>query len=280
MSDLGDAAARVGEKITELLDVFDLSFFMSGSLSMSAILLMLPESIPNPVRGDAVSGAVIFGLVLGSYVLGLLCFALGRPLRGVLGLPMWRVIRRALRRQPTESTTESGFVEHEVVLGALRAQCVTPAELERYFSFPPSAAKDPRAVMALYTRMWVHVRSYSSMSASFALLKRYWMLSAAYDGIAIAALVWLLPVWVVFGDTSRIHAHPALLTGLILLATLSCWHRAQAYKRYQIEEIAATVAHWFNLLGKKEFEGGSASAMAEGGSMPDAQQAASSEPLG
>ena len=101
MSDLGDAAARVGDKITELLDVFDLSFFMSGALSISAILLMLPQSVPNPVRGDAVSGAAIFGLVLGSYVLGLLCFSLGRPLRGVIGLPIWGAIEWALRRKPS-----------------------------------------------------------------------------------------------------------------------------------------------------------------------------------
>lgn len=257
MSDLGDAAARVGDKITELLDVFDLSFFMSGSLSMAAILLMLPASVPNPVRGDAVSGSAVFGLVLGSYVLGLLCFALGRPLRGYIGMPVWGLVKRVQRvlRRSSGGTSNVVFVEHELVRAALKAQSVKDEDLARWFSFSAAAAEDPRAVMALYTRMWVHVRSYAALSESFALLKRYWMLSAAYDGIAIAVLVWLFPVWFVFGVVRPPYANPWFLTGVIVLATFACWHRAQAYKRYQIEEIVATVAHWLSLLGRRELDG-------------------------
>lgn len=278
MSDLGDAAARIGDKITELLDVFDLSFFMSGSLTTAAILLMLPPSVPNPLRGDQVSGAAIFGLVLGSYVLGLLCFSLGRPLRGRIGLPLYALVKRGLgsvwRRKTKEAEDQTRrntvpFVEHELILGALQAQGLREPELRRYFAFPaPGMEQDHRgALMALYTRMWVHVRSYSSLSESFALLKRYWMLSAAYDGIAIAALLWLLPIWTVLDDNGVVS--PWVLTVAVLLAAFSCWHRAQQYKNYQIEELVATVAHWLSLLGRKDLEVGAGQGEADLDRAPD-----------
>lgn len=257
MSDLGDAAARIGDKITELLDVFDLSFFMSGAVTTAAILLMLPDSVPNPMRGEGVPGAAIFGLVLGSYVLGLLCFALGRPLRSRIGLPVWALAKRgygyvAQRLFNTPSNVVP-FVEHELIVRALQTQGLSEPELRRYFAYPSSGRADRASLMALYTRMWVHVRSYSSLSESFALLKRYWMLSAAYDGIAIAALLWLVPIWLVLAKAEIVS--PWLLTGAVVMMALACWHRAQQYKNYQIEELVATIAHWLSVLGRKELEG-------------------------
>lgn len=244
MSDLGDAAARIGDKLSELLDVFDLSFFMSGALSMGAILMMLPEGMPNPLfvtkQDEQLPGTAVFALVLGSYVLGLFCFAVGRPLRG-RALALYRLVRRQ------EVRSDAALMKD-----ALAAQGLDVREaLASGFGFDATRPGDPYT--ALYTRMWVHVRTFGSLRESFALLKRYWMLSAAYDGIAVAALLWLVPVWI--GPLGLALPYQVASTLGILLVSLACWHRAQLYKRYQVEEVVATVAHWVDLVGPRERAG-------------------------
>lgn len=241
MSDLGDAAARIGDKLSELLDVFDLSFFMSGALSMGAILMMLPEDVPNPLfvtkEDEQLPGTAVFALVLGSYVLGLFCFAVGRPLRSH-ALALYQAVRRGDRRSDTA-----------LMKDALAAQGLDASEvLAKGFGFDAQRGKDPYT--ALYTRMWVHVRTFGSLRESFALLKRYWMLSAAYDGIAVAALLWLLPAWI--GPFGFERSYQLASTLGILVVSFACWHRAQLYKRYQVEEVVATVAHWVDLVGPRE----------------------------
>ena len=243
MSDVGDAAARIGDKLSELLDVFDLSFFMSGALSMGAILMMLPEGVPNPLfvtkQDEQLPGTAVFALVLGSYVLGLFCFAVGRPFRGrALGLYRW------LRRQ--EERTDTSLMRDSLAAQGLERS----EELARYFGFDAERPGDPYT--ALYTRMWVHVRTYVRLRESFSLLKRYWMLSAAYDGIAVAALLWLVPVWI--GPFGLALPYQGASSLGIVLVSLACWHRAQLYKRYQVEEVVATVAHWVGLVGRRELE--------------------------
>jgi len=240
MSGLGDAASKIGEKVVEILDIFDLSFFISGAVVMGALLQFFG---PLTEALDELQGAGVFGLVLGSYVLGLVCFAVGRPLRSGFdrkreGLPDHELFHRALLQQG-------------VVVGSAADEA-----LRRYFGHGVGV-EEPAMRMAMYTRMWAHVRSYSELQQSFSLLNRYWVLSASYDGLAIAALVWLLPVWKpVYHDPSTVPiVGAALWTVAILVALYFCWDRAREYKRYQIEEIVATVAHWLTLVGRRELDG-------------------------
>jgi hypothetical protein len=240
MSGLGDAASKIGEKVVEILDIFDLSFFISGAVVMGALLQFFG---PLTEALDKLEGAGVFGLVLGSYVLGLVCFAVGRPLRSGFdrkrkGPPDHEIFHRALVQQ--------GVVDGSAADEALR----------RYFGHGVGV-EEPGLRMAMYTRMWAHVRSYSELQQSFSLLNRYWVLSASYDGLAIAALVWLLPVWKpVYLEPGTVAIVGAVLwTVAIVVALYFCWHRAREYKRYQIEEIVATVAHWLCLVGRRELEG-------------------------
>lgn len=240
MSGLGDAASKIGEKIVDILDVFDLSFFISGAVVMAALLQLFG---PIDKALDELEGAGIFGLVLGSYVLGLVCFAVGRPLRT-------RLTRNSKRR-----------LDHQLFHDALVRQGLGETGVSRdcllqYFGHGVEV-EDPAVRMAMYTRMWVHVRSYSELQQSFSLLNRYWVLSASYDGLAIAALVWLLPVWQRFASVPSLAEGiwAGLWTFAIVVALAACWHRAHEYKRYQIEELVATVAHWLSLVGRPVLDG-------------------------
>jgi hypothetical protein len=253
MSGLGDAASKIGEKIVDILDVFDLSFFISGAVVMAALLQLFG---PLDKALDELEGAGIFGLVLGSYVLGLVCFAVGRPFR------TWAMAKR--NRKP----------DHQVFHDALLRQGLdgrSDDALRRYFGHGVEV-EEATLRMAMYTRMWAHVRSYKELQASFSLLNRYWVLSASYDGLAIAALVWLLPVWkpVFDGPSPTVVVWAVVWTLAIIGACYACWHRALEYKRYQIEEMVATVAHWLCLVGRPVLDGGA-------GERPAVEQ---DEPLG
>lgn len=238
MSGLGDAASKIGEKVVEILDIFDLSFFISGAVVMAALLQFFG---PLTDALDKLEGAGVFGLVLGSYVLGLVCFAVGRPVR------TWLTPRRM---------KDDSALFHRSMLAQGLDQTRPATALVEHFGYDIATA-DAAKHMALYTRMWAHVRCYSELQQSFTLLNRYWVLSASYDGLAIAALVWLLPVWKAWyvepGQGTLVEA--VLWSVAIVVALGFCWHRAREYKRYQIEEIVATVAHWLSLVGRRELDG-------------------------
>lgn len=240
MSGLGDAASKIGEKVVEILDIFDLSFFISGAVVMAALLQLFG---PLDQALDQMEGAGVFGLVLGSYVLGLVCFAVGRPLRLRL--------TRVRDPRPDHLLFHQALVQQGLHLPG------GPGDALRCYFGHGAEETDPGVRMALYTRMWAHVRCYPELQQSFSLLNRYWVLSASYDGLAIAALVWLLPVWQAFVAAPGLASGgwAALWSTAILVALASCWHRAREYKRYQIEELVATVAHWLTLVGRRELQG-------------------------
>ncbi|MCA9648723.1 MAG: hypothetical protein H6712_02750 [Myxococcales bacterium] len=243
MSELGQAASKIGEKIVDILDIFDLSFFISGAVGIGAAMVAFPDTF-LPLIGtgpdDETSGAVLFGLVLGSYVIGLVCFSIGRPLRDRL-----QRIRERLG-QTTSSYDVFARALEEHFRGAEDAQ--SKAAFKRLFGYDVDAGSRAAYVQA-YTRMWAHVRSFPELSESFTLLKRYWILAASYDGIATALLLWAFPVWLRLpAEGSPIT--PILLSAGLVIASLFCMVRAQLYKRYQIEEIVATVAHWLVLVGR------------------------------
>lgn len=252
MSDLGQAASKIGEKIVDILDVFDLSFFISGAVGIGAMLLTFPdeaETLLGIGHDEGASGAVIFGLVLGTYVVGLIAFALGRPLRD------W-VFKRIERDDAKDDSKQpSHLVFHE----ALEHQCAQDERLTgyvgHYFAYDlgdSDKEKRKAAYGPAYTRMWAHLRSYPDLAESFTLVKRYWTLAATYDGVSIAVLLWLAPgVRIAVEATEPGLAILAIVSCLLLpVLTWYCAKRARIYKRYQIEEIVATIAHWFALVGR------------------------------
>ena len=78
--ELGGGLESILQRIADFFDLFDLSFIVSGSVSLAAVCFGywqsgLPE-LPLP------SGWALAGVWLGgSYVFGLICFALGRWVR-------------------------------------------------------------------------------------------------------------------------------------------------------------------------------------------------------
>jgi hypothetical protein len=207
---ISDATGKFAERIAGLLEVFDLSFFVAGAAALGGIVAWIRlEGIELP----SISGELVFGAVVGAYVLGLACFAIGRFMR----VNLFRVHIDAGDHLTTLAKAH-GLDELDTY--------------ERYVGFRRE----------LYGRLWVLIRTEEPLRETFELAKRYWVLGAAYDGLSMALLFWLLPV---FHPESGLE--PPYVAGFaiaIAAAVALAWNQARQYKRYQIEELAATAAYW------------------------------------
>jgi hypothetical protein len=207
---ISEAASKFAERIAALLEVFDLSFFVAGAAALGGIVAWIRlEGIALP----EVSGELVFGAVVGAYVLGLACFAVGR------------FVRVNLFRVHTDAAAHLADLAKAHGLDDMAAY-------ERYVRFRRE----------LYGRLWVLVRTEAPLKETFEVAKRYWVLGAAYDGLSIALLTWLLPV---FHPDSGLD--PPYIVGFTIAIGASVavsWSQARQYKRYQVEELAATAAYW------------------------------------
>lgn len=220
-SGLAHAASKLSDKLVELLEVFDLSFVISGAVGMGAILVAVGVEMSTLLDASA---PVFIGGVVAAYFLGLSCFAMGRRIRGRLPGAVVPAQQLAAAADGLAEVDALGdlFVDGRLLAGAQNL---------------------------LYDRLWVHVRTLPELSASFALLKRYWILAATFDGLAIAVLLWNAPAAVALkGGGSVGWAVVSLLT-----VVLSAFAFAQAneYRRYQAAELLATVRHWSALCGEE-----------------------------
>lgn len=235
MREIGDALRLLFQKLSEFLDVFDLSFLISGATAflalvyamVSAVGFALPENLTE--AGTFVAGLVI---LLVCYVSGLLCFALGRFLRRTLqaaSAPWYRRDASAFEDQRLDPVVRGHGLE-------------TDPRFATYFAGRTQASR------YLYVRMWAELRHDPRREGSLTLLNRYWKLAAAYDGLTAASLLWCV-VLVTTALSENVMTEAPLpapvaygFASLTLLGLGACIMEAKRYDQYQLEELAATMA--------------------------------------
>lgn len=231
MSTITDAAGKFADRIAELLDVFDLSFFVSGAVALGALvwgarlegLLAAKTDAKGETLAfvDSLSGETIFAAVIMAYALGLVCHAIGRHARRLPGL------------------TNLGRDTGAVVQDAMRYHDL-PKRIEAIVDAPRGDPAQPNAAYShIYTRLWVHIRTEPELKESFALAKRYWILGATFDGLAVAIVPWL---WPLSYDASPLRL--GLVVVGVVAASIFCVRQALQYREYQAGELVASAAHW------------------------------------
>lgn len=226
-------------RIGAFFDIFDLSFLVSGATSLSALLFLYkvhaPQGSPDWMAGGY--GGIL--LILACYVLGMLCFILGRLLRGnLLSLLSWeRFSHRLLRRVRgalLEQNLQVKDEEQSVLAGCIR-------QLARDGS-KESQAKEEATAGRLYALLWTQVRQQTELAPSHVLLNRYWVMTALCDGMVIGSLVWLA---VLLSSWSRLGGSVSLLYGGIALSVLAAGlflREADRYAAVQVNDLVATLA--------------------------------------
>ncbi len=218
MSPLANAAGKFADKLVELLEVFDLSFFVSGAVAVGAGAMMFGVT-PFDLAGIGITTGAL--LVVIAYFAGLLCFAIGRWVRAsVFGLSLQEFAKRA---------------------GPL---CDMQQFSDLYLDGELRAGQERQ----LYDRLWVLLRTLPELSQSFALVKRYWVLSATFDGLMVAVLLWNVPL---FG-VADIAVEQKIVLAIVTVA-LSGFSLRQAneYRSYQGAELVATARQWEALYAEE-----------------------------
>jgi hypothetical protein len=220
MKDAAEALAALLERVSRFFDLFDLSFVISGATALAALAVSLRlVGMDLPVLEGWLLVAIV---VVGSYVSGIVCFAVGR----------WsRMLRQA-------ETGNAAFDAHfRNVLGA--HGLTTHPEVAAYIG------REPRGIWRLYVRLWAEVRRTPGLNESLALLNRYWLMAAMFDGMACALFAWIaaLVVWGVTSGESVNLASAFLGAGVLIALILACAREAGRYVEYQVEELVAVFAN-------------------------------------
>ncbi len=210
------------EKISEFFNLFDLSFFVSGSTAFSAILFWMHISEKN-FLDELDNGWRILIFILASYIIGLACFAVGR----------W------IRTEVSKQNYQKKFDCH------LR-QVLAVHGLDHQESFKKYLDNTHRGIWRLYTRLWAEVRQCPELAPSFLLLKRYWVMAATYDGVAFAIFIWIAVFfnWCIGYDIQKKLDWKVGGIVILLLAFIAsaCMREAGRYVEYQVEELVASIA--------------------------------------
>jgi len=212
MPGLAPVFGAILDRFAKFFDVLDLSYFISGAVAVSAFMWWAKESgVESPITGPAVLAAT----VLGCYVVGLMCFAVGRLSRlnvsKLLCRFSWRRLLRTIgmthRTRKGGLTQDDGFepeceLRARFIRQAARDHCLTgDVALQPYFdaiSHAKTGAEAQRSAWSLYTRVWAEARQQAELKASLDHLNRSWVISATYDGLAVALSLWVLALGSIF----------------------------------------------------------------------------------
>jgi hypothetical protein len=236
MKELGEALKIIFEKIGQFLDLFDLSFFISGTVAAVGIAFWGHQAnlIPRLQLPNWIFVVVVLVYI---YCCGLVCFAVGRILRTRSSTGACNRFDKRFKKTLVEHGLNAfepfrSYLERTKGIDGLKGTEATDGPL--------------RGIWALYVRLWADLRTDPKMLASTNLLNRYWVMAATYDGIAFALLVWVVVVaaftfgWAVVPQMHWTLA--VLVVAALILASLACMREAGRYSEYQIYELVATVA--------------------------------------
>jgi len=232
MKEFGEALKLIFGKIADFFDIFDLSFFVSGIASTSSVALYLHLADKHITLIGASTLSIVIG-ALACYVFGLVSFASGRWLRMSL-IPFLA----CKKRSNIYETFDAQF------RGVLTAHGLND---EKPFSeYLDSSRQADRGIWRLYVRLWAEIRHSNTVTPSLQLLRRYWVMAATYDGIAISMALWALLIlagsfgWGIKSFVNWTVGVPLAI--VLLLFGAACLREASRFVRYQVEELVASVA--------------------------------------
>lgn len=221
MKELGEALKTIFDKISGFFDILDLSFLVSGATGAAALIfwgyktgVQIPTEMPDWLR--------VLAFILGCYICGLVCFAVGRRVRLLFNNLFHRKYR-----------------DYKVVPKLIKAH-----SLSRHETIDKYLAQNEN--LRLYVRLWAEIRQNEQLAPSLSLLNRYWVLAATFDGMFSALLIWAAVAVAWANGLNGVQPLPGwtgywVAASLIALAYV-CLSEADRYFNNQAEELVATVA--------------------------------------
>jgi hypothetical protein len=215
-SGLGSILSRLGE----FFHIFDLSYIIAGAITFSALIFLYVKlGLAFPFWFSFRKWESIAIIIVACYVFGLFAYAFGRFL--------------------SDKFRKKSF--KKIMKKALEDHALNEVELIQYYMNDRHEA--------LYRLMWCEmandITNNKSSQQYFQNLIRYWSMSATYDGVAFAFLVWAIVLFCFpfYDKTYNLSISHAFTFGIFsIVAGLISFHRGFIYFEIQIKDIVAYYA--------------------------------------
>lgn len=232
-------------KITSFFDIFDLSFFVSGTLCLGAVTFWYQLSgLSYPFNID--SWMRMFQLIILCYVLGLISFSSGRWLRtGFIGRGTRSIYKRLF-----ESENRAEFNMQSYFRNLLTNHNLMGQSFIKYYS---KCHESEEVADCLYQRMWAEARQSKDLAPSLNLLNRWWVMAATYDGIAMSLIFYALIIiaWIcgvgVNGELGAIitshKIYDIIIISILVILAIASFREASRLERNQRDELVAIMGY-------------------------------------
>lgn len=226
MEELGKGIKTIFDRVADFFDIFDLSFFVSGIGTGSAFIYLYYLNNDQFDFTMESSFLRVLGIIIFFYIMGLVSFAIGRFIRLELSkVSAYKKMDERLRQAIKVHNLEK------------------KEQYKRYLVLP---AED-RGAWRLYVRLWARLRDEPTLSNSFSQVKRYWVMSATYDGIVISLITWTFTIiYLVFINRELVQIDKfwgTISIIFLIISALGCKREAQRNLLNQAEEIIAIAAN-------------------------------------
>lgn len=215
------------DKISEGLNFFDFSFFVSGFVTYIALLYFSAEILGKTIDYTTVTG-ILTSIIL-SYVCGIISFSMGKWIRSLVRLLFECEFWKCLKNKSFDELFNEG---------------INWAIENKRKSNPNASFDDLLGCLVLhqnremvYSAMWIEVRKLDEKDVYYRPLYRQWVMQAICEGLMFSFLLIIvlsLVLWYNYSWNNCIYIFSIILA---LMAFAACCHEARRYAENQIKEV-------------------------------------------
>lgn len=236
MKEFSEVLKEILGKIGDFFSILDLSFFVSGSVCLAALVFLWAKINEVKKLTDVLSlinGFIIIAVILACYVLGLICFASGRWIRDHI-----KNYDRLLSQRLCILIKAHGLSDKKPFNEYLNRR----KNEYKNDDFAGYSDKDIYLVR-LYIRLWAEVRQQENLAPSLYMINQFWVKAATYDGLAMSLIIWSIVMLILkYYQELTLGITIILFVSFIIFAA-ACFKEAERYVFFQLEELVATLAY-------------------------------------
>lgn len=231
------------DKISEGLNFFDFSFFISGFVTYVTLLYFFGEMFCKTIEYTTVTG-VLASIVL-SYICGIISFSMGKWIRTkIQWLFHWKWLGDWRDRDFDEIFKESqeNFIAFSDLCEEFGATLNTPV-----------LYNDAGNVMNFnkfsYSAMWIEIRKLDEKGVYYRPLYRQWVMQAICEGLAFSfLLIFMLSIFVLFFVEVWVYLYVCSLILAFIAFCASCYEG----RRYAENQIKEVIISYYCLKNQKQ----------------------------
>lgn len=233
-----DTFKSIIDKISEGLNFFDFSFFVSGFVTYVTLLYFSNEFFGKTIDYTSVSG--ILTSVILSYVCGIVSFSLGKWMRSkILWLFKWDFLKH-WKNKSFDDLFQEGMdwvVKNNNIKTNLDVSI---------HDFHDSLAMNKNKAM-VYSAMWIEIRKFDEKGVFYRPLYRQWVMQAICEGLMFSFLLIMVLSMLVFwkGNCNMLYIIAFFMS---LFSFVACCHEARRYAENQIKEVI--ISYFFLIVCK------------------------------